>query len=122
VLVGLGITLFLSHSSGPRGSISLPARLLALPRYAGIDARSFDARLAKKVTTGPDGPGIVRAVGGEYGDLLGSGPLVLVIGGELCGTCTADPTGRYVKRLVASGRADVPQFPPGPGGGALVER
>lgn len=119
--VVLGLGLFLSsHSPGPRGSISLPARLLGLPRYTGFDARSVDARLAKKVTAGPNGHYIVHVVAAAYGDLLGSGPLLAVMGGGECGTCTAKPVGQLVKFAVARGFADARPFPPGPGGGWLV--
>ncbi len=120
-LVVLGVSLFLSsHSPGPRGSISLPARLLGLPRYTGLDARSFDARLAKKITAGPNGRYIVHAVAAAYGDLLGSGPLLAVMGGGECGSCAAKPAGQLIKRAVARGFTDARAFPPGPGGGALV--
>lgn len=120
-LVVLGLSLFLSsHSPGPRGSISLPARLLGLPRYTGPGASSFDARLARKGTNGANGRYIVHVVAAAYGDLLGSGPLLAVTGGGACGTCTAKPAGQLVKRMVAAGSADARPFPPGPGGGELV--
>jgi|HubBroStandDraft_6_1064221.scaffolds.fasta_scaffold443062_1 hypothetical protein len=111
-LVVLGLWLFLpSHSPGPQGSISLPARLLGLPRYAGLDAHSFDAGLAKKITAGPNRRSIVHVVAAAYGDLLGSGPLLTVIGGGVCGTC---------KLIVARDFANARPFPPGPGGGELA--
>ena len=120
-LVVVGVSLFLSsHSAGPRGSISLPARLLGLPRSTGQDARSFDARLAKKIAAGVNGRHIVHVVAAAYGDLRGSGPLLAVSGGGACGTCTAKPAGPLVKSLVAKGFADARTFPPGPAGGWLV--
>lgn len=120
-LVVLAVSVFLSsHSAGPRGSISLPARLLGLPRYTGLEARSFDARLAKKIMTGPNGRYLVHVVAAAYGDLLGSGPLLAVVGGGECGTCAAKPAGPLVRFLVTRGFADARTFPPGPAGGWLV--
>jgi hypothetical protein len=116
-LAGIGVGIAL-HGPGA-GSVSLPGRLLGLPRYTGPGAWIDDARLARQLAADSHG-NLVRVTAVLYRNRSGSGPGILVAEGALCATCAVEPASQAGTGILAHSPVGAHNFPPGRGGGALV--
>jgi len=121
VLAGVGIGVGVALRGSAAGSISLPGRLLGVPKYTGQGARRLDASIARQEVAVSKGQE-VHVAGAFYGnpDPSASGPTFFVGGGGWCGTCRPSTTTQIMKAATGKGVADARSFPLGPGGGALV--
>jgi hypothetical protein len=101
-------------ANSPKGGLSLPARLLGLPKVTSASARHVASELKTAESSGK----ISGVVAGVYGDP--NGAWFAIAGGGICGTCSAKSASVLRHNLTASGYQDATSFPAGVKGGELA--
>jgi len=117
VVIVAGVIAGITFAGTPKGSLSLPHKLLGLPRATDASAVQLAAKLRTQERAGAKGT-LSGVVAGVYGSSPGA--QLAVSGGGLCGTCSAKSAAAVRGNLVAQGYADAATFPAGPKGGVLV--
>lgn len=116
VLIVLAVIGGLVAANQPKGSLTLPARLLGLPRVNTAGARHLANQL--RAAESRAGGKISGVVAGVYGNPAGA--WVALSGGGICGTCAAKSAATQRRNLAASGYPDATSFPAGPKGGVMA--